>query len=51
MAKTIYENFKEFKDFYAFLKPRFVADFRPKDKIGNIFYSNRIYDAYKHDTY
>ena len=51
MTKTIYENFKEFTAFYNFLKPRFVSDFRPKDKIGNIFISKGVYETYKHDTY
>ncbi|CAG8437994.1 8417_t:CDS:2 [Ambispora leptoticha] len=51
MTKTIYENFKEFTTFYNFLKPRFAADFRPKDKIGNIFISRGVYESYKHDTY
>jgi len=49
--KTIYETFKEFQAFYQALKVRFVADFRAKDKINNLFFSNRIYDYYKHDTH
>ena len=49
--KTIYELFKDFASFWAQLKPRLVKDFRTKDHINYIFFSNRIYDYYKHETY
>lgn len=49
--KTIYELFPDFADFWKALKPRLVKDFRTKDHINYIFFSNRIYDYYKHDTY
>lgn len=51
MTKTLYENYKDFADFYKVLKPRFVADFRPKDKINNLFFSRGVYETYKHETY
>lgn len=51
MPKTIYETFPDFKVFYTQLKPRFVSDFRLKDKINNLFYANRVYDYYKNDRY
>ena len=51
MTKTIYDTFKDFPSFWTQLKNRFVRDFRAKDQINNLFFSNRIYDYYKHDTY
>ncbi len=51
MNKTIYDTFKVFPSFWTQLKNRFARDFRAKDQINNLFFSNRIYDYYKHDTY
>jgi hypothetical protein len=51
MKKTFYELFKDFAEFWQALKPRLVKDFRTKDHINYLFFSNRIYDYYKHDTF
>lgn len=51
MTKTIYDTFKDFPAFWIQLKSKFVRDSRAKNQINNLFFSNRIYDYCKHDTY